>query len=48
MITLVDLGVIKSPEPGTEMTVLTREASAAARVWLQAHPADGGSAPESQ
>jgi hypothetical protein len=48
IMTLVDLGVIASPEPDTDMTALTREASAAARVWLHAHPADGGPGQASQ
>jgi len=45
IITLVDIGVIPSPGSDVDMTVLTHEASVAARVWLEAHPADGGSLP---
>jgi hypothetical protein len=41
ILTLVDLGVITSPTPGTELGVVIREASEAARAWLGAHPADG-------
>lgn len=40
IISLVSLGIIKTPQPGTEMAVLAGEASAAARAWLEAHPAD--------
>jgi hypothetical protein len=40
IISLVDLGVIASPEPGADLTVVARDASAAARAWLEAHPAD--------
>ncbi|HWF73317.1 MAG TPA: hypothetical protein VG186_08230 [Solirubrobacteraceae bacterium] len=45
ILTLVDLGVIEKPQPGTDMTELVTEASAAARAWLDEHPADGGPAP---
>lgn len=38
ILTLVDLGVIESPKPGTDMTELVGQASAAARAWLEAHP----------
>jgi len=48
IVTLVDLGVVARPAPGVEMTAWKGEASAAARVWLQAHPAEGGSVPGSQ
>jgi hypothetical protein len=44
ILTLVDLGVIENPELGTDVAVVVREASAAARAWLEAHPAEGGSA----
>ena len=48
IVTLVDLGVIARPEPGADITAWKQAASAAARVWLEAHPADGGLAPGSQ
>jgi hypothetical protein len=35
----MDLGVIAGPAPGTDLAVVVREASAAARAWLDAHPA---------
>jgi hypothetical protein len=38
ILTLVDLGVITNPKPGTELGVVIREASEAARAWLGAHP----------
>jgi hypothetical protein len=38
ILTLVDLGVISQPEPGTDMTALVGEASAAARAWLETNP----------
>jgi hypothetical protein len=41
ILTLVDLGVIAHPEPGTDLSVVVSDASAAARSWLGAHPADG-------
>ncbi|MEA2198561.1 MAG: hypothetical protein QOJ25_2612 [Solirubrobacteraceae bacterium] len=41
ILTLVDLGVIAAPTPGTDLTVVVSEASAAAREWLEAHPTDG-------
>jgi hypothetical protein len=45
ILTLVDLDVLEPPKPGTDLTVLLREASAAARSWLEAHPAEEGSPP---
>jgi len=45
ILTLVDLGVIATPQPGTDLTVLVTDASAAARAWLEAHPAGSGPAP---
>jgi len=33
--------VIAHPEPGTDLSVVVSDASAAARSWLGAHPADG-------
>jgi hypothetical protein len=44
ILTLVELGVIPTPEPGTDMSVLVAAASTAARAWLDAHPAEGGPA----
>jgi hypothetical protein len=44
ILTLVDLGVIKPPKLGTALSVVVSEASAAARAWLEAHPAVGGPA----
>lgn len=39
ILTLVDLDVIVNPKPGTDLDVVVREASEAARAWLDAHPA---------
>ena len=36
--TLVMLGVIERPDPETPLATVARDASAAARVWLEAHP----------
>jgi hypothetical protein len=41
ILTLVDLGVIAIPKPGTDLKVVVSEASTAARTWLEAHPAKG-------
>lgn len=41
ILTLVDLGVIALPRPGTDLTVVVSEASAAAKTWLEAHPIKG-------
>lgn len=38
--TLMLLGVIENPDPGTPLATVARDASAAARVWLEAHPHD--------
>lgn len=38
ILTLVDLEVIPRPAPGTDLTVVVTEASAAAVAWLEAHP----------
>jgi hypothetical protein len=46
ILTLVDLDVIEKPQLGTDMTALVGEASAAARAWLEANPADGGASRE--
>lgn len=35
---LVDIGVIAQPSPGTDVATIARDASAAARVWLERHP----------
>jgi len=35
---LVELGVIAIPAPDTDVATIAAEASAAARLWLQAHP----------
>jgi len=43
--TLVMLGVIERPDPDTPLAQVARDASAAARVWLEAHPADPEPAP---
>lgn len=43
--TLVMLGVIERPDPGAALASIARDASAAARVWLQQHPAPPPSAP---
>jgi hypothetical protein len=37
--TLVMLGVIPRPAPDASMAAVAREASAAARAWLEQHPA---------
>jgi hypothetical protein len=37
---LIMLGVIERPEPDASLASIARDASAAAQVWLQAHPAD--------
>ncbi|MBW3652340.1 MAG: hypothetical protein KY433_01855 [Actinobacteria bacterium] len=37
--TLVMLGVIPLPPPGANMAAVAQEASAAARDWLEQHPA---------
>jgi hypothetical protein len=37
--TLVMLGVIALPAPDTSMAAVAQEASAAARAWLERHPA---------
>ena len=39
MRTLVMLGVIPPPAPGADMAQVAREASEAARRWLEQHPA---------
>jgi hypothetical protein len=39
ILTLIDLEVIAKPAPGTDLPVVVSEASAAARAWLEAHPA---------
>jgi len=41
ILTLVDLGVIASPAPGTELSEVVRDASVAARAWLEAHAVEG-------
>ena len=43
--TLALLGVIPRPAPGADWAAIAREASAAAKVWLERHPADAGAAP---
>ena len=41
------LGVIDRPDPDASLASIARDASAAARVWLEAHPAPPqGPAPE--
>jgi hypothetical protein len=45
ILSLVDLGVIPRPDPGTDMSALLAAASTAARAWLDAHPEQPGSAP---
>ena len=37
--TLILLGVIDRPEPDTSLATIARDASAAARAWLEANPA---------
>jgi hypothetical protein len=45
--TLMLLGVIEAPDPDTPLATVARDASAAARVWLEAHPPEPeGPAPE--
>jgi hypothetical protein len=45
--TLIMLGVIDRPEPDASLASIARDASAAARDWLEAHPpAPQGPAPE--
>jgi hypothetical protein len=39
---LVDLEVIPNPQPGTDLTFVVREASVAARAWLEARTVDDG------
>jgi hypothetical protein len=47
--TLITLGVIDRPAPDASLASIARDASAAARVWLEAHPpAPQGPAPEMQ
>ena len=36
--TLVSVGVIEKPPPDADLAALAREASAAARAWLEANP----------
>ncbi len=43
--TLVMLGVIERPDPEASLASIARDASAAARAWLQAHPAEPPQAP---
>jgi hypothetical protein len=42
--TLVGLGVIERPAPDADLADVAREASAAARTWLEAHPPEDGQA----
>lgn len=35
---LVELGVMTPPAPDTDVATIARDASAAAKVWLQSHP----------
>jgi len=35
---LTELGVMTSPVPGTDVATIAREASAAAKLWLEHHP----------
>jgi hypothetical protein len=35
---LVDLGVIERPAPDADVPAIAREASAAAKLWLETHP----------
>jgi hypothetical protein len=35
---LVELGVLRPPAPGTPVATIAREATAAAKVWLEQHP----------
>jgi hypothetical protein len=45
--TLIMLGVIENPDPGTPLATVASDASAAARVWLEAHPPEPeGPAPD--
>lgn len=48
IITLVDRGVMPSPESDKDLPVVADEAKAAARSWLDAHPADDGSDPAAE
>lgn len=45
--TLVALGVIERPPPGAAPATVAREASAAARAWLEAHPVQAPAPPRS-
>lgn len=38
--TLMLIGVIGKPDPDTPLATVAREASAAARAWLEANPSD--------
>ena len=42
---LVELGVMRPPKPGTDVPAIAREASAAAKVWLESHPRPDPSPP---
>ena len=35
---LVELGVMRPPAPDTDVATLARDATAAAKVWLETHP----------
>ena len=35
---LAELGVMQPPQPGTDVATLARDATAAAKLWLQSHP----------
>jgi len=37
ILTLIDVGVIVNPPPGSDQAAVVREASAAARTWLDEH-----------
>jgi hypothetical protein len=38
---LAELGVMDLPEPGTDIATVAREATAAAKAWLERHPVAG-------
>ena len=45
---LIDLRVIPVPAAGTDRAEVVRDAAAAARAWLEAHPRDEGSGPAAE
>ena len=42
---LAIIGVIERPPPDADWAAIARDASAAAQLWLEQHPADAGAAP---